>query len=562
MAPHAAGPCTSVDDVIITSALSERAPRPPDREAENRSLVMLARTMAESPDQVFQTLANCALELCRAGSAGISVLDAADPKVFRWRATAGAYAPYVGATLPRDFSPCGVVLDRKSFVLMANPARFFPYISDLCAPVREVLLVPFAQDGVLVGTVWVVAHDETRRFDAEDARIVTSLTGFAEAAIQTLNRIEAAESAERLRRVRDEHFVALVTATSDVVYCMNADWSEMQPLDGRDLVASNSAPIRDWLSNLPAFEHARVREAIACAIAQKHVFELEHQVSRPDGSLAWIFSRAMPILDAQGSIAEWLGIASDITARKKAEDVLREQERQAREHAVLAEQLVGIVSHDLRTPLQVISLGAAALASNPLDLFATRTVARISAAATRAGSLISDLLDFTQSRLGSGLRVHPIELNLHKVIAEVVEELKLAAPGRMIEHRRRGSGDGIADSSRIWQLVTNLANNALTYGDPTFPVTITSLTSATELVIEVHNRGAPIPVELQRQVFEPLRRGEQQVALGSRSVGLGLYIVQQIAVAHSGQVTLTSTAEAGTTFVVRIPVLRRSVTAN
>ena len=549
IATPAAGASANVDDVLITSELSARHTRTPDYISENRALVGLARIMAESPQRVFQALVDCALELCRAGSAGISVWDSADPTVFRWRATAGAYASYAGQTLPREFSPCGVVLDRKSYLLMADPVRAFPYIAELCAPVREVLLMPFAQADTLVGTVWVVAHDETRRFDAEDVRIVASLTRFAEAAITTLHRIEAADRAERLRREREEHFRALVTATSDVVYLMNADWSEMQPLDGRGLVVSNSTPIRDWLSNLPAFEHERVRAAIASAITGKRVFELEHQVVRPDGSLAWTFSRAIPVLDAQGAIAEWLGTASDVTARRKAEEVLREQERRA----VIAEQLVGIVSHDLRTPLQVISLGANLLALNQLDTAAARTVGRISAAATRAGGLISDLLDFTQARLGSGLRVVPSELNLHVVVADVIEELRVTAPGRMIEHRRQGSGAGTADPDRTWQLVTNLATNALKYGDPATPVVITSLTTATELVIEVHNQGTPIPADLRPHIFEPLRRGEQQVALGSRSVGLGLYIVHQIALAHGGRVAVTSSAEAGTTFAVTLP---------
>jgi len=554
MASPASRPSTNVDDVIITSELSRRPARAPDHVAENRALVMLAQIMAESPMRVFQGLADCALELCHAGSAGISVWEAADPTVFRWRATSGAFAQCAGGTMPRDFSPCGVVLDRKTSLLMADPVRAFPYIAQLCSPVREVLLVPFAQDGAPIGTVWVVAHDERRHFDAEDARIVRSLTTFAEAAILTLNRIDAAERAELLRRKHEEHFRALVRASSEVVYRMSADWSEMQPLDGRNLVASNSTPIRDWLSNLPAFEHARVREAIARAVADKHVFELEHQVIRPDGSLAWTFSRAMPVLDEAGEITEWLGTASDVTPRKQAEEALREQERQSRERAVLAEQLVGIVSHDLRSPLQVVSLGANVLATTALDASAARTVARIGAAATRASRLISDLLDFTQARLGGGLRIVPAELNLHQVVADVVEDLKLAAPGRMIEHRTRGTGAVKADPSRIWQLVMNLATNAVTYGDPTSPVLITSAASDTQLMIEVHNAGSPIPVDLQPHLFEPMRRGEQQVALGSRSVGLGLYIVQQIALAHGGRVAVKSSVEAGTTFTVTIPV--------
>lgn len=203
----------SVDEVLITPELARRPGRPPDYEAEARALVELATTMSETPRSVLQKLANCALALCRAGSAGVSVWEPGEEDVFRWRATAGAYAQYLGGTLPRGFSPCGTVLDRDASLLMAEPVRFFPYISELCAPVCEVLLVPFYQEGKAVGTVWVVAHDAERHFDAEDERLVTSLTKFAATAVLTLNRIEAAERAEAALREegrKKDDFIAIL----------------------------------------------------------------------------------------------------------------------------------------------------------------------------------------------------------------------------------------------------------------------------------------------------------------------------------------------------------------
>jgi len=116
---------------------------------------------------------------------------------------------------------------------------------------------------------------------------------------------------------------ALVAASSDVVYVMNPDWSEMQPLDGKSLVASNTAPIRDWMQrNVPPFEHPRVQAAIDRAVSGRQVFELEHQVIRSDGSLGWTLSRAVPIVGEDGEVIEWFGTASDVTARKQAEHQL------------------------------------------------------------------------------------------------------------------------------------------------------------------------------------------------------------------------------------------------
>ena len=139
-------------------------------------------------------------------------------------------------------------------------------------------------------------------------------------------------------------------------------------------------------------------------------------------------------------------------------------------------------------------------------------------------------------------------------MADSIEELKLAWPGRLIAHVAEGEGTASGDADRLAQVVTNLAANALTYGTPDQPVAITSSITARELSIRVHNAGTPIPAELVPHLFEPLRRGEQQIKLGSRSVGLGLYIVQQIVLAHAGQVTVHSTQLEGTTISVIIPM--------
>jgi signal transduction histidine kinase len=246
------------------------------------------------------------------------------------------------------------------------------------------------------------------------------------------------------------------------------------------------------------------------------------------------------------------GVLEDITDRRRAEEALREQEAEAQQRAVLAEQLIGIVSHDLRNPLNAVMLGAELLGDSDLGENA-QVVRRITSSAARANRLIGDLLDFTQARLSGGLRVARRPLDLHAVIADCLEEVKMAWPGRAIEHRRTGSGEGRGDPDRLAQVVTNLVNNALVYGTPTEPVTVTSTITETSLELHVHNTGAPIPDDLRPHMFEPLRRGQHQAKLGSRSVGLGLYIVREIAAAHGGSIALRSTADAGTTFALTVP---------
>ena len=136
----------------------------------------------------------------------------------------------------------------------------------------------------------------------------------------------AAQASER-------HFQALARATSDIVYRMSADWSALRPMDGGALVLSTDTPLEGWAwldQNIPADEQARVRQAIGVAIAQKALFSLEHRVLRPDGSIGWTASRAVPILDAHGTVCEWFGAASDITQRKAAEAALARSEAFAR----------------------------------------------------------------------------------------------------------------------------------------------------------------------------------------------------------------------------------------
>jgi sigma-B regulation protein RsbU (phosphoserine phosphatase) len=281
-------------------------------------------------------------------------------------------------------------------------------------------------------------------------------------------------------------------------------------------------------------------------------YRAEYRLLGRDGKERAVSSSGRAFFDSSRRLAGFAGVLQDVTPWRAAEKVLREQEREAQQRAILAETLIGIVSHDLRTPLHAVLLGANSLVTSGVTATQARTLNRVVSAANRANRLIADLLDFTQARLGGGLPLARVELDLHAVVADCVEELKLAWSGRMIEHVRRGDGVTFGDPDRLAQVVTNLASNALTYGTPERPVIITSLVGASAAEILVHNEGPPIPPELIPHIFEPLRRGEQQVKLGSRSVGLGLYIVRQIADAHGGRVTVSSGAD-GTTFAVTAP---------
>lgn len=223
------------------------------------------------------------------------------------------------------------------------------------------------------------------------------------------------------------------------------------------------------------------------------------------------------------------------------------------ETARFRERLIGIVSHDLRNPISAISMATELLLSDDdLDDGKVATVRRIQRSVVRATSLIGDLLDFTQARLGGGIKIDPRPSDLHSIVRQVVDELELGNPGRRMQVFLQGEGRGSWDPGRLVQVVGNLASNALQYGFPDTPVVFRTRDEDGWVILTVHNEGPPIPAERFVQVFEPMQRGADANRSG-RSVGLGLYIVKHIVEAHHGQVRVESSAGRGTTFTVSLP---------
>lgn len=193
--PHAADsadPRADLESVLSTVELTRRPPRTPDYAAENKALVALTQELY-SPGDILEKLAKAALTLCSAHSAGVSLLHE-DGQNFYWRTVTGRWATYVGGTLPRAQSPCGTVLDRNAPQLFSHPERHFPCLVSTLPTIEEGLLIPFYVAGTAVGTIWIIAHDANRRFDAEDLRVMSNLSQFASAAYQMLGAREQLEA--------------------------------------------------------------------------------------------------------------------------------------------------------------------------------------------------------------------------------------------------------------------------------------------------------------------------------------------------------------------------------
>lgn len=194
-------PGCALDEVIVTDGFEERS-RSVDVEAQRRALGNLNAVVDETPEIILQALVENVLVLCDAQSAGVSVEDlSVEPAIFRWHAVAGRLSPFLGGTMPRDFSPCGTTLSRNRPTLMRELVRYYPYARQLNIALEEVLLVPFAVGGRGVGTVWIVAHTPDRHFGPEEVNCINNLVSFASAAVtllETRRRIESTN--ERLER--------------------------------------------------------------------------------------------------------------------------------------------------------------------------------------------------------------------------------------------------------------------------------------------------------------------------------------------------------------------------
>ena len=274
-------------------------------------------------------------------------------------------------------------------------------------------------------------------------------------------------------------------------------------------------------------------------------YEIEFRLRRHDGTYRWHLGRALALCTPAGDVEQWFGTNTDIDEHKRTRERLRAQSE-------FEQHLLGIVSHDLRTPLNVIALGAEVLAehenTHPLS---SRVLLRIQSATRRAIRMINDLMDFTQARLGGGLPIQPRAADLNEIIDGVQQELLITHPSRSIQVLHECDGRGSWDPDRIAQLLVNLITNAIQYGSPTEPIVISVRGDEDQVVIDVSNQGVPIPPDVLPKLFEPLQRGRKSST--ERSIGLGLYIVQEIAKQHGGFVVVDSSEATGTTFSVQLP---------
>lgn len=246
---------TPLAEIVRTDELWRRPNRLPDYERENRALLTLMQALADSPATILQTLAETVLQLVDAQSSGLSLLTK-DGQDFYWAAIAGGWRPHLGGGTPRDFGPCGDVLDCNGPMLFTRWERRYAYLAEATPLAEEGLLVPFHVDGKAVGTIWAILHDERRRFDAEDLRRLRSLSRFASAAYQSVQLQHAEVLIKELNHRVKNTLAAVQSIAAHTLTPVDAEAKER--FDGRLIALSRT---HDLLARA-AWEGAGLRELL------------------------------------------------------------------------------------------------------------------------------------------------------------------------------------------------------------------------------------------------------------------------------------------------------------
>ena len=290
-------------------------------------------------------------------------------------------------------------------------------------------------------------------------------------------------------------------------------------------------------------------------------FELVFPLRRHDGVFRWFLTRVNPQRDAAGKIVRCVGINTDIDDQRRSEQQLAEtleREQRARAEAErtvrFSELFIGILGHDLRNPLSATLTTAQHLLRRTTDDRIAAPVGRIVSSAERMGRMINQLLDFTRVRIGGGFTLEHRQVQLGELCRRMIDELEPVPAKPRFLLSVVGDGSGRWDEDRLAQVVSNLAANALQHS-PADCVVVVAIdgTSEDHVMLTIQNAGA-IPPEVAASIFDPFRMAGGPKRTNVRGLGLGLYITQQIVIAHGGTIEIEQSDDPRTvTFCVRLP---------
>jgi two-component system CheB/CheR fusion protein len=543
-----------VEDILITAELERRPLRAPDHAAENRAMAALARQLADDPGAVPQKLAELLLELCRADSAGVSLLDNENGReVFRWNAAAGLLAPVVGGRIDRDASPCGMVVDRNCLVLLKDPECVYPALQVSRPPMRESLLLPWTANGKATGTVWVISQSPDRHFDGEDARLVQNLASFAAAAYQAIVAQQETAAGKRALRASEDTFLTLADTAPGLIWRNDEQGHNL--FVNRYFLDFTGKPAEEilgtgWHAILHPDDADDYIDGYLDALHGRRAYRRQIRLRRRDGQWRWFDSCGHPLFTPERGYAGHVGIALDITDAVQAEQALKEAGQRK-------DEFLATLAHELRNPLAPISNAVQLLRRPDGRRKADRLIEMVGRQVHQIVKLVDDLMEI--SRITSGkIALEKRAVPLSEVVAGAVETsrplidqarhtLLLSLPGESLLLD--------ADSVRLTQVLANLLNNAARYTDAGGRIELAARRDDGEAVISVRDNGIGIPPDQLPHIFDMFTQVHRTAARSHGGLGIGLAMVRNLVQMHGGSVEARSAGPGqGSEFVVRLPL--------
>jgi PAS domain S-box-containing protein len=575
----------SLESILCTEELQRRPSRPPDYEKENWALVVLVSALADSPSTILQTLAETILDITECDSAGLSLLtsDGKRPDAygqrFYWPAIAGMWNPHVGGGTPRNFGPCGDVLDQNRTLLFRHFERRYPYLLPVSPAAEECLLVPFYVGGKAVGTIWGIMHSDRRKFDAEDHRVMGSLGKFAASAYQALVYIddlkfqvgerEKAEAEVRelargleakIRRLVEANVVGIVMWNLEgAITAANEAFLHMVQYAGEDIA---SGRVR-WTDLTPAEWRGRDERAIAELEASGIFQPFEKEYFRKDGSRVPVLLGGA-LFEGRGN--EGVAFVLDLTEQKRAQERLRASERSLRQaqgelahvnRVTTMGQLAASIAHEVMQPVAA-GINHAYAASNwlgaqppnleevrqSLDLVVTEgtraadVIRRISALFKKAPPR-NDAFEINEAiREVIGLTHGEVVKNNVSVRTQLVEGLPLI------------QGDRVQLQQVILNLIINAveAMSSVSEGSRTLLIS-TGQEASAGVLVSVQDSGPGLDVDGLDRLFDAFYTTKPS------GMGMGLSICRSIIEAHGGRIWASRNVGPGATFQFTLPVV-------
>ena len=599
------GGAVPLASILLTEELRRRPSRPPEFEEENSALAALVGALADSPLTILQTLADKVLEVLHAGSAGLSLLTK-DGERFYWAAIAGAWQPHLGGGTPRTFGPCGDVLDHNTPMLFAHWERRYPYLSAAVPLADEGLLVPFYVNGKSVGTIWAIAHDKSRKFDAEDLRLLESMGRFASAAYQAVESIENLKSEIAAREEAESAVRELANGLETQVRVRTRELLATNEELGREIAERKRAEQElrrseaflaggqhlsqigtfswrmatdevTWSEQLYRIYEVEIGAPVTLELIRTRVhpddvsllekmvdhardgrkdFEWQYRLMTPDDSIKYLHAVAHATQDQDGRL-EYIAAVQDVTARRLSEQALDRARAQLTHVARVTSLgvLTASIAHELNQPLSGIITNANTclrmLAADCPDIDGARETARRT---IRDGNRASDVLVRLRA-LFTKKEPTPELMDLNEATREVIALSASDLQRDRVILRQELADDllpVVGDRVQLQQVILNLLLNAsdAMSGIDDRPRELTISTARDDgdrLRVVVQDAGVGFDPETADRLFDAFYTTK------SSGMGIGLSVSRSIIERHDGRIWAAPNDGPGATFSFTIP---------